>query len=166
MEKQVKIKLVSRVYDLRESDCIEAYIYTHPQYSDDEISTKIEINCTGTLSERNGEMSVVYEEPQESGMGKTLTTLSFRRDAPQTVSLSREGEVHSFFVFDESVPRTNYYYETTPMPFQMAVQTKRLINRIGEAGGTLHLDYKIDIRGLNVERTVIDLMVRESGEGA
>lgn len=75
--------------------------------------------------------------------------------------LDREGEVRSHFVFDESAPRSTYFYETSLVPFEMSVATKRLVNRIGPRGGTLHLDYKIDMHGRNMERAVLDIMVRE-----
>ncbi len=160
MKKDVKIKIVSRVYDLQQSDKIEKYIEEHPDYAEDDISMKFEVSCRGIMSEADGVFTLSYDEPADNGMGKTTTVITFHRDAPGTVTLSREGEVRSHFVYDEALPRRTYLYETPLMPFEMAIVTKSVVNRMGVRGGTLHLDYKMDMNGSNMERTVLDLLVR------
>lgn len=161
MKKEVKIKIISRVYDLQQSDKIERYMETHPDYTEDDISSKFEISCRGTLAEADGVFTLTYTEPAGGGMGDTTTTISFNKDTPDTVSLQREGEVRSYFLFDTGEARRTYLYETPIMTFEMAIVTKRLVNRLGVKGGTLHLDYKVDMNAQNMERTVLDLMVRE-----
>lgn len=160
MKKDVKIKLVSRVYDLQQSDKIEKYMEEHPDYTEDDISMKFEVSCRGIMSEEDGVFTLSYDEPSGGGMGKTTTVISFHRDTPATVTLDREGEVRSHFVYDEALPRRTYLYETPLMPFEMSIVTKRVVNRLGVRGGTLHLDYKMDMNGSNMERTVLDLLVR------
>lgn len=160
MNKEVKIKIISRVYDLQQSDKIEKYMESHPGYAEDDISMKFEVSCRGALSETDGLFTLSYDEPSDNGMGRTTTRISFHRDTPGTVTLSREGEVRSHFVYDEALPRRTYLYETPLMPFEMAIVTKSVVNRMGVRGGTLHLDYKMDVGGSNVERTVLDILVR------
>ena len=162
MNKEVKIKILSRVYDLQQSDKIEKYIESHPDYAEDDISMKFEVSCRGVMTESDGVYTLSYEEPADNGLGRTTTRISFHRDTPGTVTLSREGEVRSHFVYDEALPRRTYLYETPLMPFEMAIATKRVVNRLGVRGGTLHLDYKVDMNGSNMERTVLDILVRPS----
>ena len=160
MNKEVKLKILSRVYDLQQSDKIEKYMAEHPDYAEDDISMKFEVSCRGLMREADGVFTLTYEEPSGNGMGSTTTRISFHRDTPGTVTLSREGEVRSQFVYDEALPRRTYLYETPLMPFEMAIVTKSVVNRLGVRGGTLHLDYKMDINGSNMERTVLDILVR------
>lgn len=137
MEREVKVKIVSRVYDLQESDRIEQYMAICPDYSEDDISTKIELSCRGTLSEQDGVLRVCYQEPEREGMGETQTCLSFNKELPDRVSLYRTGDVRSNLVFDVNEGRSTCLYETPFMPLELSIITKKLRNQLSADGGTL-----------------------------
>lgn len=166
MEKKVKIKLISRIYDLQESENIEKYISEHPGYTQDDISTKIELSCKGLLKTEDGRLSLIYKEPEAEGLGDTQTQISFEQTDPETVCLYRTGDIRSDLVFNAQAGRKTCLYQTELLPFELSIVTRKLVNRLHESGGTLHLDYKIEINSMNVERTVLDLMVRALGDGA
>ncbi|MCI8331317.1 MAG: DUF1934 domain-containing protein [Clostridiales bacterium] len=160
MKKEVKIKLLSRIYDLQASDHLEKYIESHPSYAEDEISTAFEMSCRGVLTVEEDQISVSYKEPETEGMGDTETTLFFKRSDPQTVNLYRTGAVKSDLVFNVERGRQTCVYQTEIAPFMLAIVTKKLSNSLTADGGTIHLDYKIEINNMNVERTILDLSVK------
>ena len=157
MTKDVRIKIVSEVFDLQRGDDTAEYEGVGCRAE----GQRFEISCRGSLEQTDGVLTLRYDEPGDSQMGKTCTTLSFPLDAPGTVTLRREGAVNSVFVYDESVGRRVYLYETPVMPLEMGIVTKRLDNRMTESGGSIHIDYKIDICISNAERTVIDITAAE-----
>lgn len=165
MEKKVKIKLISRIYDLQESENIEKYISEHPGYTQDDTARRS--NCPqGSFKNEDGRLSLIYKEPEAEGLGDTQTQISFEQTDPETVCLYRTGDIRSDLVFNAQAGRKTCLYQTELLPFELSIVTRKLVNRLHESGGTLHLDYKIEINSMNVERTVLDLMVRALGDGA
>ncbi|MCI8589333.1 MAG: DUF1934 domain-containing protein [Clostridiales bacterium] len=160
MKKEVKIHLNSRIFDLQASDQLEKYIEAHPAYEAEEVSTAFEMSCRGVLTAEDGRISVRYKEPETEGMGDTTTTLFFECSEPQTVNLCRTGAVKSDLVFNVDSGRKTCVYQTEVAPFMLSIVTKKLVNTLSAEGGALHLDYKIEINNMNVERTILDLTVK------
>ena len=46
------------------------------------------------------------------------------------------------------------------MPLEAELVTNKLVNGIGEEGGTLHLDYKVNFQGSGAQRTVFNMSVK------
>ncbi len=154
MEKEVKIKIISKVYDI--SDCPADGKYPAQDEAQCDV---IEMSAYGKMTLADGVYSIEYDECCE-GMSGTKTRLFFDVDRPGCVSLFRRGTVCGDLVFDQEIGRSVFMYQNEIMPFEMALVTKRLVNRLGEDGGTLHLDYKIELQATNIERTVFDMLVK------
>lgn len=154
MEKEVKIKIISKVYDI--SDCPEDGKY--PSQDETRCDT-IEMSAYGIMTINDGVYSIEYDESCE-GMGGTKTRLFFDLNNPGCVNLFRRGTVCGDLVFDRDADRNVFMYQNDVMPFELALVTKRLVNRLGEDGGTLHIDYKLELQATNIERTVFDMLVK------
>lgn len=120
----------------------------------------LEINSLGRLSVEDGEngrTEIRYDETEVTGMSGATTSISFVNGQPGVVSMYREGSVSTTLVFEEG-KRHHCIYNTPFMPFEVCVHTLRVSNRLTE-DGTLDLDYIVEIRGAQAERTKFHLQL-------
>ena len=71
--------------------------------------------------------------------------------------MTRDSSVRTALVFEEG-QRHLCVYQTPFMPFEVAVKTRQVENRI-EENGTLHLLYTVELKGANAEQTDFSLML-------
>lgn len=125
---------------------------------------QMEMYCDGRLRLTDDEFSLTYEETELTGMEGTESQLSFRRAEPGLVTMLRTGAVTTALVFEKG-KRHICVYQTPYMPFEVCVHTlavdNRLVSADGKIGGTLGLDYVIEIRGARAERCRMTLELRE-----
>lgn len=124
--------------------------------SDD--SETIEMRSSATLAEKDGRIELAYDETELTGMDGSTTVLSFEKDAPGVMTMLRYGAVSTALVFEEG-KRHICAYETPYMPFEICIQTKTVRNRLTMDGGTVELDYLVEIHGAKAERTLFSLEV-------
>ena len=111
----------------------------------------VEINTVGRLSEENGRIEISYEETEVTGMEGSTTAVSYEPSQSGLVTMLREGVVSTALVFEEG-KRHHCLYNTPFMPFQVCVHTLKVDNRLSE-DKLLELDYVVEIRGAQAERT-------------
>ena len=111
----------------------------------------IEIRSLGKLKREDGRIEISYDETEVTGMEGSSTAVSFLESETGVVSMIREGTVSTVLVF-ESGKRNHCVYNTPYMPFEVCVHTLKVENRLMEEG-YLDLDYVIEIRGAQAERT-------------
>ena len=125
---------------------------------------QMEMFCDGRLRLTDDEFSLTYEETELTGMEGSESQLSFRRAEPGLVTMLRTGSVTTALVFERG-KRHICVYQTPYMPFEVCVHTLEIDNRLaisdGQIGGTLGLDYVVEIRGARAERCRMTLEVRE-----
>ena len=113
----------------------------------------IEISSIGRLTLNDGRVEIAYDETEITGMDGSTTAISFLLDQAGVVSMIREGAVSTVLVF-ESKKRHHCIYNTPFMPFEICVHTLKVDNRLlDENEKYLDLDYIIEIRGAQAERT-------------
>ena len=112
---------------------------------------EIIINTEGILKIEDGRFEVSYKESEATGMEGATTSVSFAEDQPEIVSMIRSGSVSTALVFEER-KRHHCVYNTPYMPFEVCVHTLHVDNRL-EGEGILELDYVVEIRGAQAERT-------------
>ena len=113
----------------------------------------IEISSVGRMTFEDGRVQVAYDETEVTGMDGSTTAISFLRDQQGVVSMIREGAVSTVLVF-EAKKRHHCIYNTPFMPFEVCVHTLKVENRLlDEENKYLDLDYIIEIRGAQAERT-------------
>lgn len=143
MEKEVRIKIISKISDPAENgDC-----------------EKFDVSVPGRLSVNDGAVCIDYEEGTE-GLEGVKTRFFFTLDRPGRVSMRRRGNVCLDLVFDCTAGSSNFTYQNGIMPFEGSLVTDRLINSIGSGGGTLHIDYRLGLGGEYTRRTVFNMSVR------
>lgn len=112
------------------------------------------MNCRGNLALREGRLYLCYTEPEIEGEETCHTEISFLPDEPGCVTVTRSGGVSASFVLSEGARGISVY--NTPFgPIEMCVWAKKISNTVSESGGTLSMDYTVELKGLTAQRTQI-----------
>ncbi|MBQ9802729.1 MAG: DUF1934 domain-containing protein [Clostridia bacterium] len=114
-----------------------------------------ELMMESTYYDDGTRVTLSYREGELTGMEGTKTTLSFQKNEPALVTMTRDGTVRTALVFEEG-RRHLCIYQTPFMPFEVAVMTRRVENRIAE-NGTLHLVYTVELKGANAQHSDFSL---------
>ena len=153
---EVRIKIKSILYE------VQASLFSEEEEDNEDLSIAIPceesispdeiiISTEGSLKFENGRFEVSYKESEATGMEGATTSVSFAENQPEIVSMIRSGSVSTALVFEER-KRHHCVYNTPYMPFEVCVHTLHVDNRL-LAEGILELDYVVEIRGAQAERT-------------
>lgn len=126
-------------------------------YAGDQENTDIELVSECEFYESDGVYFCEYEESEITGLGGTKTIIEIADDY---VSLTRRGTVNSQMLFVEGRKTTSIY----AMPFgelTIDIHTKSLKTNVNEDGGTLNVDYIIDINNASSGRNTFDIKIKE-----
>lgn len=174
MEKEIKIKIHSKQYELSKTlmdklfDLIDELseeddefdqVYEASEEYDAE-NEPLELMTEGYIATKDGRVQIVYNESELTGMEGTCTTLSFEEDCPALITLLRGGSVTTAMVFEEGKTHV-CVYETPIMPFELSIRTLKVKNEL-LTSGKLYLDYIIEFRGAQAERTKFSLEIKEA----
>lgn len=102
-------------------------------------------------------IAVSYEESELTGMEGSTSTITYRTDERELVTMLRSGAVKTAMTF-RAHTRSICSYETPYMPFEICVHALVVDNRL-DTDGTLYLDYIIEIRGGCAERCIMDIRI-------
>lgn len=123
---------------------------------------RIEFTTDGILSDDGFRIEVSYEESELCGMAGSRTTLLFDKVSPGLVTMVRTGSYTTSLVFNAAEVRQRCMYDTGILPpFELSVLTRKIDNRLSYEGGTLSLDYIIEMRGVKTEFNSLLMEVRE-----
>jgi uncharacterized beta-barrel protein YwiB (DUF1934 family) len=145
---EISRALTEPVYDVENGE-------TEPQQS--------EMFYTARLRMTDTEFSLTYEESELTGMEGSESQLSFRLAERGLLTMLRTGSVTTALVFEQG-KRHMCVYQTPYMPFEVCVHTLRVDNRLamdGRIGGSLDLDYVVELRGAQAERCQMHVEIRE-----
>lgn len=126
-------------------------------YEDQEQET-IELVTEGML-ENDGDagFTLSYQESELTGLEGTLTTFQIEKDR---ITLMRIGEVNSQMVFEEGRRHLSMY--STPYgALSVGISTRRMRYDIGAAGGSIEIDYAIEIDHAVAGQNIFQIKVRE-----
>ncbi len=160
---QVKIKIKSTVTDLV---LAEKYTLSATNgcfcaddgkiYGTDKISELtsdvIETTSWGTLDTDGNRVTVRYRENENIGFENCITSLIFFSDRRESLIMTREGDISTALKFDLNEKRQICRYETPIIPVEFVINTRSLHNTVDVEGGSMLIDYNIEIRGVNTER--------------
>ena len=152
-KKEIRIKIHSELYE------IDASLFANDDIDTDNIPMSAEepepqildINSLGKYTDDGERISISYDESEATGMEGSTTTISFLKNDPLIVSMTRTGLVSATLVFEEG-KRYHCIYKTPFMPFEICTRTIKVENLL-MLSGTLSLDYIVEIRGAKAERT-------------
>jgi uncharacterized beta-barrel protein YwiB (DUF1934 family) len=170
MEHKIKIKLTSRRTEIGEAllrslfDSVlgeeaENILFTEGNGSNEAVAEDtIEMNTEGVLRLSGNRVEIAYDESELTGMEGASTVISFDTDEPSLVTMMRGGTVSTALIF-EPHRRHICAYHTPFMPFEVCVLAHAVDNRLlGE--GVLDLDYIVELRGAQAERTKFRMDIR------
>ena len=166
MLKKVMIQISSRRGDV--SDEMFEYMFgesreaaeneLEPDEPDEaEQDEPLEISPEGRLHVAHGEVRLSYDETEMTGMEGARTTVYFREDEPNLITMMRSGTVSTALVFEEK-SRHICAYQTPLMPFELCVHTLKVDNRL-LSEGKIYLDYIIEFRGAKAEHNLFELTI-------
>lgn len=151
MNKAVSIDIISKQYKI-ENDFFAD--------EDGENEQTIEISTDGTLSVEDGKFLISYDESELTGMDGAHTALEFLETTPEQVTMTRSGSASTSMIFKEDA-RYMSTYETGIFPLEMCISTKSVENTVNENGGTIVIDYTVEIHGVCMERTYLTVNIKE-----
>ena len=150
---EVRIRIRSVRYEVEESLFSKG---GDEAFSEEELRVEpetIELSSVGRLTQEDGRVEIAYDETEVTGMDGSTTAISFLSAQSGVVSMIREGAVSTVLVF-EAGKRHHCIYNTPFMPFEVCVHTLKVENRLlEESARYLDLDYIIEIRGAQADRT-------------
>ncbi len=105
---------------------------------------RVEIYTEGELFSAGGRLEVRYREPKEAtGMGNSVTSISFDEKNRGIITITRGGDVYAALVLERGVRHT-CAYNTGPVPLLIYTTAKRIDNKLTSSGGTLDMIYTIE----------------------
>ena len=126
------------------------------QYFDDVDPDATELMTEGTLTLREGNLYLSYQESELTGLEGTTTT--FAVEGPR-VTLMRTGSVNSQMVFEEGKQHTSLY-ETPFGELTVDIQTSKLIHNLSERGCLMEIKYSIAVEHTVTGRNCFKIRVR------
>ena len=116
----------------------------------------------GTMQKRisaDGREIIEIEYTEDESMDDTVSVISYDPSLPNQVTIYRTGGVISALVCEEGV-RHITVYNTPVSQFELALYTKKCRGGFNmETGGLLSLDYILELRGADLQRTKMDILV-------
>ena len=130
------------------------------KYEDADPDT-IELVTEGRLEGDGQGYTLSYQESQLTGLGGTLTTLQVEGER---VTLLRVGEVNSQMVFEEG-RRHMSMYDTPYGAMAIGINTRHLYADLSEQGGSIEIDYALEIDHALAGRNLFQIQVTEARPG-
>ena len=118
----------------------------------------MELVTKGSLTREGGSYTLSYQESELTGLEGTLTTIQV--DGEQ-VTLMRIGEFNSQLVFQEG-RRHLSMYNTPYGAMAIGVNTRHLLAQLDDRGGSIEVDYTIEVDHALAGRNVFRINVREA----
>ena len=159
--KEVKIKIKTRISDLNAVNIMERAAGEEIDQSlipEDEI---IEYSTDATLTDTGSAIELCYDEDESMGMKNTRTVIVFEKKHPDCVNLNRSGENTTGLYFSSKNKRQNCSYDVGGYTMEFCIYTRKIENSLTAKGGTLEIDYTMEICGTKTQRNRILIKVDE-----
>ena len=99
-----------------------------------------------------------YEESEVTGLEGTRTSLFVM---PDQVVVDREGTVTSRMIFKEGL-KSAFQYATPFGSATMGINTRRITQNMGQNGGSVRIDYVVDMEHVVASLNKFEITVREA----
>ena len=152
MLKKVRVKIVTERFPLSGS-LFEGKGVS--EASKGEGSERMEVMTQAAYLDDGARVSISYEESEATGLEGSRACISFHKHEPGLISMTRTGSVKTALVFEQG-RRHHCVYQTPIMPFEVCVHTSKVQNAL-ESEGVLKLDYAVELRGAQAERSKMTL---------
>ena len=123
----------------------------------EEEDTPMRLRCNGQMRPTTGGCMLRYREVQtEEGTGETLVQDIVLNIQPDRVTMTRMGDYGTTLVFVRE-RRFEGAYHTPFGDLALALYTTQLDVKMGPEGGSVHLEYQLDMQGNYAAVQVIDV---------
>jgi len=113
---------------------------------------------------KDGHVSIEVAYAEEESLDGTNTIIHFEPSRPGMITIYRNGSIMSTLVCEKGVRHISSY-QTPFMPLEAAIYTRKCEGCFAyESGGTIELDYIVEIRGAEMQRTIMKLEVVTIGD--
>ena len=116
------------------------------------------IICEAEITDDGDNIYIKYEEHLSEDGEVTHSKLLFSKSNPNTVSLVRSGEVTTSCSFSHG-ERCACSYNMGGLAFDFGVVTKALKNTLTLDGGSISMNYNMEVRGITMSRNEYRLTV-------
>lgn len=123
---------------------------------------RLELFSEGEIYITPDRVIIAYDESELTGMEGSSTQVRFDRANPGLITMLRNGSVNTILVFEKG-KRHICTYQTEYMPFEICVFTTEVKNSLLECG-RIDLDYIVEIRGAEAERTQFTIEIFDDCE--
>ena len=113
-------------------------------FNGEEQENSVELTSEGFIEHTKDGVEITYEESELTGMKGTTTKITVERAG--IITLNRSGTTNSCLVFEEGKKNLSYY-ETAEGAFSVSVYANYLEADINRMGGTIELDYTLEVDG-------------------
>lgn len=155
-EEEEGIDMLDRLLEEDEGELLEEELLeegTQPKMPTEESDTYTFCTTAGMKTEC-GVVTITYEE----NTGCT-SEIIFDTGKPEMVTIHRTGGIMNTLVLEKG-KRHISVYNTPIMPFETAVLAKKVdVNMTYEDGGDIALDYLVELRGMDLQRTEMKIHV-------
>lgn len=155
-EEEEGIDMLDRLLEEDEGELLEEELLeegTQPKLPTEESDTYTFCTTAGMKTEC-GVVTITYEE----NTGCT-SEIIFDTGKPEMVTIHRTGGIMNTIVLEKG-KRHISVYNTPIMPFETAVLAKKVdVNMTYEDGGDIDLDYLVELRGMDLQRTEMKIHV-------
>lgn len=156
MNKKIKITTIQNDYKGKTMfDNIANDLLIEESFSLMDEDGTMETTLFGTATISNGVYRLRYKEANDSGMENVTTTIKFKLDAPNEVTLIRTGEVSSVMYFEQG-KRDISVYSSGVFPFEVCIYTSSVDNRLVD-DGYFEVCYIVEIKGAQAQKTILRL---------
>lgn len=126
-------------------------------YYDDTEGSDIELLTEGDFYKEDGVYFCDYAESEITGLDGTDTSIEI---GSNYVSLQRSGNVNSQMLFMEG-RKTSSLYSLPYGELTVDIYTEKLKTNVDEHGGSISIDYIIDINNATTGRNNFEIAIRE-----
>ncbi|PKM47953.1 MAG: DUF1934 domain-containing protein [Firmicutes bacterium HGW-Firmicutes-8] len=117
-----------------------------------------ELITTGSYYLKNGAYFIIYSESEVTGMSGTTT---FLKAEPDRVTLNRTGTSRQKQVFESGQRRRANYI--TPFGVMYVAVTPSIVEvNLTDAGGSINLEYVLEVENEKISANKLSLTVREA----
>ena len=160
---KLKIQSVITAYDLPEMNFGGDFVFGEAEETGEDLMNevtgegedgpqKLEIVTTGAVCEKDGRVTVTYDDSEILGNPKSLTQVTFMKDEPGYITVIRSGAFSSILIVEQGKHNSGEY-KMGPYAIPVTVFGRRVINNISDGEGILELDFAIELSGSDTQRT-------------
>jgi uncharacterized beta-barrel protein YwiB (DUF1934 family) len=117
-----------------------------------------ELVTDGQYSRKNGVSKITYQESGVTGFEGMETSFLVE---PERITLRRDSWWGGDMIFEEE-HKHHFLYETPYGSLTMGIDTERIVHDIDEHGGSLHIQYVIDVENVIVSRNDFKISIKPS----